>query len=1323
MGLPLFVCSSCRQDLKNKDGKTGSFPSAAEANGMFFREIPPQLRDLNFFEQFLIQQVRPFHTVVRLKLVRKFTGEGDFLKALKGLVIHVPLNLEETLRYTMKTSGKTLPSKELLDVIVDSLPTSKNVVWRNLVDMKKVYEALKWLKENNEEYTDINISEDLLERECENDDAIVEIPPDDTPQVECLSELELQEKAHLEYVEDNCGDILNHYTVQSISEAIPITPDTDLYKQKRVDAGIIPDRDPTLDVRAFAHLYPEGKNGMYETSRQKKLQPTRYMHLLLNNVDSRFRKDLKFICHAYHKHMSRSLDQGVFACLHAKAGKMKAAELLEKVQNNEQQLEASLNVLMSKQRGSSEYWVQKGGDLAAADLELGPATWFFTFSCAEYKWSDMLEYLHFMNEELENVKKIRVSKLCVEDPISVSNHFYRRWQLLLHKVIMDANGPVGEVEHFFWRIEYQARGAPHIHGKLWVKDAKILGIHSDEEVKEFIEKYISCRIPPPTESPELNRLVTNYQIHKCNASCLRKAKLGGKVFTKCRYGFPRKAVDDIRLNRLRDTITSQISGGKNRRLYDLPRDYDERYVNDYQPDLLTIWGEGNMDFQYVGESSHILNRYVTSYITKGERQATEDLWEAIGKAKAEKSLASRLYSLGSTMLKKREVGLYEQADVLLGHHLCEFSTLVKYVNVNKQANRRRKLKTVKEVQEMDGESDDIYCNNMIDVYYPNRPDEDPMDSMSLHEVCSWYDYSKEEPKSENAVKFALKNNLGWLKKRGKRAIIKTPVFNTKTDDGVDNYYHGLLMLFKPWRSEDDLLDVFTPTYKAAFETALPQLPQMANFDEGWRYIEAGKEFCEQLKVLAQDDDLELDESDLDEELLGDAVDAVIQSDEIPVPAVDASQLEADIQLMNAEQRKIFDRVMETIRHQEEHKTGMCNCSDEPRQILEIVSGVGGCGKSFLINILARALRQEFCQETGSADSVLLVAPTGIAAYNISGSTLHRVFKLPIQHEVHTPYKALEKMPLKEVRMLFRNVRLVIMDEYSMVSNVVFAMLDLRLQEIYQNESLFSLQNLVMFGDLLQLAPVKSSYCFEKLSRLEIKMSFGGAIAAHDLFANFQYSELCENMRQKKDPTFGALLDRIRLGSPTDEDIDYLKKRALTTEELTSVDSRAEVFNELLRGDPQAVCLMPLVKMVDQFNEAMLKKQNIQVTEVQAVDFTRSERYQKKKGQKLSKKTVEKKVSETAGLEHVLKVGPGARVMLKRNIDVAKGLVNGVIGTIVDLRPNSTNPTSIWIELQSTGARVEIRRVTADFELSKNIIATRSQFPLSLGYAMTIHKVW
>ncbi len=221
--LPLCICSSCRHELKNpNDG----MPVSAEANGMFFAEVPPELSDLNFYELFLIQQVRPFHTIVRLKPMRKFGGMEDHLRALKGLVVHVPLNLEETLHYT----AKTLPSKEFLDIIVDSLPTSKNVVWRNLVNLEKVYAALMWLKENNTQYENIQICDDLMKK-CLEDDPLIEVSPDQVEEEDqvCEPELDLVEKSHLQHVEDKCGAVMAHCTIQSISKDIPTTADMELY--------------------------------------------------------------------------------------------------------------------------------------------------------------------------------------------------------------------------------------------------------------------------------------------------------------------------------------------------------------------------------------------------------------------------------------------------------------------------------------------------------------------------------------------------------------------------------------------------------------------------------------------------------------------------------------------------------------------------------------------------------------------------------------------------------------------------------------------------------------------------------------------------------------------------------------------------------------------------------------------------------------------------------------------------------------------------------------------------------------------------------------
>ena len=75
---------------------------------------------------------------------------------------------------------------------------------------------------------------------------------------------------------------------------------------------------------------------------------------------------------------------------------------------------------------------------------------------------------------------------------------------------------LGEVTHYFIKKEYQARGAPHYHLLLWVNDAPIIEKHSDSKVLDWIQKRITCRIPEEKSNPELHRLVTKYQMHKCS---------------------------------------------------------------------------------------------------------------------------------------------------------------------------------------------------------------------------------------------------------------------------------------------------------------------------------------------------------------------------------------------------------------------------------------------------------------------------------------------------------------------------------------------------------------------------------------------------------------------------------------------------------------------------------------------------------------------------------------------------------------------------------------------------------------------------------------
>ncbi len=114
-----------------------------------------------------------------------------------------------------------------------------------------------------------------------------------------------------------------------------------------------------------------------------------------------------------------------------------------------------------------------------------------TFRCAEYESPDIIEYLRRVN----NVSSTyNIGKLCAEDPVSVSRKFSLKFHAFFRTVIL--KGQVrGKVDHFYWKKEYQARGAPHYHVLLWIRDAPVIGVDDPEKVLAWIQERITCHIP------------------------------------------------------------------------------------------------------------------------------------------------------------------------------------------------------------------------------------------------------------------------------------------------------------------------------------------------------------------------------------------------------------------------------------------------------------------------------------------------------------------------------------------------------------------------------------------------------------------------------------------------------------------------------------------------------------------------------------------------------------------------------------------------------------------------------------------------------------
>merc|ERR1712029_1020478 len=96
-----------------------------------------------------------------------------------------------------------------------------------------------------------------------------------------------------------------------------------------------------------------------------------------------------------------------------------------------------------------------------------------------------------------------------------------------------------DVEHYSYRIEFQVRGLPHLHGVFWLKESKIQEYKIERDFDELkvgnlINKWISCSLN--TDDSELNSLVKEVNVHKHTRACKR----GDKI---CRFDFPKLPSD------------------------------------------------------------------------------------------------------------------------------------------------------------------------------------------------------------------------------------------------------------------------------------------------------------------------------------------------------------------------------------------------------------------------------------------------------------------------------------------------------------------------------------------------------------------------------------------------------------------------------------------------------------------------------------------------------------------------------------------------------------------------------------------------------------
>ena len=147
--------------------------------------------------------------------------------------------------------------------------------------------------------------------------------------------------------------------------------------------------------------------------------------------------------------------------------------------------------------------------------------------------------------------------------------------------------------------------------------------------------------------------------------------------------------------------------------------------------------------------------------------------------------------------------------------MYEFSDNIKWINTDKTEFRKRRMRALKEIYLLNKDSTKLTHDNILDNYYPNRPD--TMKNMSLYAFVSNYEY-KRLLCHENCL--TLKNNFGFMHKRTSKQLVKFANIRPVDSESIDNYYHQLLFLFKPWQDEKKDLLSGHKNYLEAFNFAI-----------------------------------------------------------------------------------------------------------------------------------------------------------------------------------------------------------------------------------------------------------------------------------------------------------------------------------------------------------------------------------------------------------------------------------------------------------------------------------------------------------------------
>ena len=574
-GEDFYLCNTCSRWLIELE----EMPPMCYRNGLMVDKIPPELEDLHELETILISK--------RIIFIKIFFLPTSRWHSTKDQTVNVPID-DDTIRETLDKIKKfpRMPNEAgLIPIDLKRKVEYKNTHKHAYVNPDKMIKAAKWLKQHHRGYTGIEIQNRysvLEDKPTESDDSVSE--EEDEEAMDCIRRNQFNLGGATMLTNTNPEEaVVTNLPQKGSSRA-------DQSNQKISVApgeGKIPTsltQDDYWDVDGFPKIFPTGEFGLHH-QRDQNLSFRQFFEQRFENVNKRFCNDPAFVFAALYYIEKRSLENAM--SISFRRGKIAGGKLTN--------LEDACCVF-DNQPGSFRYWQKRRYEVIAKLEQLGPFQFFFTLSCADQRWDEnfvaMLQqkglqiiykgvdqdpqldgnYSYkkdniFIKEDggqemplREFLAKEKLHEMVRQNVLTITMIFDKRVQSFMNKIVMSPGSPM-RTKYYHYRVEFQKRGAGHIHGVLWVdlkeleekhkadqdlplsglqramvklRNSKQLDKQDKTALANFVDRFVSCSL----EDNDLAEIVRDVQRHSHKGNFEKKTGCFKKGPT-CRFNFPR----------------------------------------------------------------------------------------------------------------------------------------------------------------------------------------------------------------------------------------------------------------------------------------------------------------------------------------------------------------------------------------------------------------------------------------------------------------------------------------------------------------------------------------------------------------------------------------------------------------------------------------------------------------------------------------------------------------------------------------------------------------------------------------------------------------